>query len=328
MNFLITGVAGFIGATTALRLLNEGHTVVGVDSLDGHYSVALKRKRLSRLHARPNFVFHQLDLAEPGSLLHLPEASRIDRVVHLAAQAGVRRSMADPHPYVSSNIVGHLTVLEFCRRMQSKPDLIYASSSSVYGDSVIDAQTEDGPSGQPASLYAVTKRTDEMMSQAYADLYGVNQIGLRLFTVYGPWGRPDMAYWLFTSKALRDEPIDLFNHGNMARDFTYIDDAVDGLVRIALAADWACGSNNGHHIFNLGTGWPETLGALVEAVQVATGKVLKINSRPMQAGDVHRSCADIARIADQFGYSPSVGLSEGIRRFVEWFTSDPDLALI
>ncbi|MEM7663163.1 MAG: NAD-dependent epimerase/dehydratase family protein [Pseudomonadota bacterium] len=328
MHFLITGVAGFIGATTALRLLEDGHSVVGVDSLDGHYSVALKRMRLSRLHARPEFVFHQLDLAEPGSLLHLPEASRIDRVIHLAAQAGVRRSMADPHPYVSSNIVGHLTVLEFCRRMPRKPDLVYASSSSVYGDSVAETQNEDDLCGEPASLYAVTKRTDEMMSQAYADLYGVNQTGLRLFTVYGPWGRPDMAYWLFTSKALRDEPIDLFNHGNMARDFTYIDDAVDGLVRVATKSDWSSGANTGHHIFNLGTGWTETLGALVEAVQAATGRTIQINTRPMQAGDVHRSRADITRISEQFGYLPTVGLAEGVRRFVDWFMSDPDLALI
>lgn len=328
MNFLVTGVAGFIGAATALRLLEEGHNVVGVDSLDSHYSVALKRMRLSRLHARSNFVFHQLDLAEPGSLLHLPEAARIDRVIHLAAQAGVRRSMADPHPYVSSNVVGHLTVLEFCRRMPKKPKLIYASSSSVYGDSVDTASTEDSPCGDPVSLYAVTKRTDEMMSQAYADLYGVNQIGLRLFTVYGPWGRPDMAYWLFASKALRDEPIQLFNHGDMARDFTYIDDAVDGLIRVGTANSWSTGSNNGHHILNLGTGWPETLKALVDAVQSATGRALKIDSRPMQAGDVYRSCADISRITDQFGYRPKVGLTEGIQRFVDWFTSDPDLAMI
>jgi len=328
MNFLVTGVAGFIGATTALRLLNEGHSVIGVDSLDSHYSVKLKRMRLSRLHACKDFTFHQLDLAEPGSLLNLPEAARIDRVIHLAAQAGVRRSMEDPHPYVSSNIVGHLTVLEFCRQMPQRPELIYASSSSVYGEKAAEKFSEDSECGDPASLYAVTKRTDEMMSQAYADLHGVQQTGLRLFTVYGPWGRPDMAYWLFTLRALRDETIQLFNHGDMVRDFTYIDDAVNGILKVATDQRPSSRENNGHRIFNLGSGCAETLDALVSAVETALGKSIRVEHRPMQPGDVYRSCADISKFASQFGYVPQVPLVEGIRRFVDWFTSDPELALI
>ena len=330
MHFLVTGVAGFIGAGIAKRLLENGHEVTGVDHLGPYYSVALKRMRLARLHGFPRFTFHQLDLAEPDSLQYLPGKDRIDRVIHLAAQAGVRHSMQNPHPYVSSNIDGHLTVLEFCRRARQRPDLIYASSSSVYGETSETVLREEADVGAPASLYAVTKRTDEMMSQAYADLYGVVQTGLRFFTIYGPWGRPDMAYWIFTSRALKGEPIQLFNNGNMARDFTYIDDALDGLYDVATAPRSPSTSreNTPHRVFNLGSGRSEPLQALVDAVASATGVPLKVEPLPMQPGDVKTTCADITRLSQQFGYRPSVQLADGIQAFVDWFRSDPEFAQI
>jgi len=325
MKILVTGAAGFIGYSLCLRLLEAGHTVIGVDNLSNYYAVALKRKRLARLHVFERFTFHQLDLSEPEALLDLPGREDIERVVHLAAQAGVRYSMENPYPYVTSNVTGHLSALEFCRRQARPPLLIYASSSSVYGRGAVSPFHEQGTKGEPVSLYAVTKEADELMSKAYASLYGTRQIGVRLFTVYGPWGRPDMAYWLFVKKVLQGAPIDVFNHGQMRRDFTYIDDAVDGLMRVTLGDPAWQDDGPPHRLFNLGTGQAESLEKLIEAVSNATGKPARLNYLPMQAGDVQNTCADINQIAQAYGYKPKIALEEGIARFVEWFMSDDDL---
>ncbi len=326
MTFLVTGCAGFIGHSVSMALLEAGHRVVGVDSLNAYYSVTLKRLRLAQLLKSPAFEFHQLDLAAPDALMELPGRSEIDQVIHLAAQAGVRHSMDNPFPYVTSNVVGHLSVLEFCRRMPRRPKLIYASSSSVYGVSTQSVLTEDDVAGPPASLYAVTKQADELMSQAYSSLYGIEQIGLRFFTVYGPWGRPDMAYWIFTRKALAGEPLDVFNYGDMERDFTYIDDAVAGVLAVALAERDAIQVGDVHRIYNLGSGRAEPLHNLVDAVASATGRNVDIAHQPHQPGDVMRTCADISRLCADYGYAPKIGLNEGIGRFVDWYMSDEDLA--
>jgi len=325
MKILVTGAAGFIGFSLCLRLLENGHQVIGVDNLSSYYAVALKRKRLARLHVFEHFTFHQLDLSQAEALLDLPGGEDIERIVHLAAQAGVRYSMENPYPYVTSNVTGHLSALEFCRRHPRSPLLIYASSSSVYGHGAVSPFQEDASKGEPVSLYAVTKEADELMSKAYASLYGVEQIGVRLFTVYGPWGRPDMAYWLFAKRILQGLPIEVFNYGKMMRDFTYIDDAVDGLMRVALGqAVWTKGMPP-HRTFNLGTGRARSLQVLIEAISRATGQSTQIEYLPMQAGDVQNTCADITQISNAYGYKPKVDFEEGMARFVDWFVSDPDL---
>ena len=325
MKILVTGAAGFIGSALSLSLLKGGCTVIGVDNLSDYYSVALKRKRLARLEGFSSFSFHKVDLCEPDALTYIPGINDVDRVVHLAAQAGVRYSIQNPYPYVMSNIVGHLTVLEYCRRAPKTPFLIYASSSSVYGNNLPVPYSEDAVIGDPASLYAVTKQTDEAMSRAYAALYGVRQLGVRLFTVYGPWGRPDMAYWMFTRCALKDLPVMLYNGGEMARDFTYIEDVVAGLSAMIDKPASALRNQEHHRIFNLGSGQASPLMHLVEMIADATGRALTLEPLPMQAGDLQSTCADIQDIKDVYGYAPKTDLSEGVARFVEWFRSDPDL---
>ena len=326
MTFLVTGCAGFIGHAVSLALLEAGHRVIGVDNLNAYYSVTLKRLRLAQLLKSAAFEFHQLDLAAPDVLMDLPGRSEIDQVIHLAAQAGVRHSMDNPFPYVTSNVVGHLSVLEFCRRMPQRPKLIYASSSSVYGVSGHDVLSEDTVAGPPASLYAVTKQADELMSQAYSSLYGIAQIGLRFFTVYGPWGRPDMAYWIFTRKALAGEPLDVFNYGKMERDFTYIDDAVAGVLAVALAEREPEASEAVHRIYNLGSGRAEALHNLVDAVATATDCKVNVAHQPHQPGDVKRTCADISRLSSDYGYAPKTRLNEGIGQFVAWYRAHEELA--
>ena len=311
-----------------MALLEAGHRVVGVDNLNAYYSVTLKRLRLAQLLKSPAFAFHQLDLAAPDVLMELPGRTEIDQVIHLAAQAGVRYSMDNPFPYVTSNVVGHLSVLEFCRRMPQRPKLIYASSSSIYGVSEHSVLSEDAVAGPPASLYAVTKQADELMSQAYSSLYGIAQIGLRFFTVYGPWGRPDMAYWIFTRKALAGEPVEVFNYGNMERDFTYIDDAVAGVLSVALAEPEAGDGGDLHRIYNLGSGRAEPLHNLVDAVVAATGCQVRVEHQPHQPGDVKRTCADISRLHADYGYAPKMELHEGIGRFVAWYRSNAELATV
>lgn len=321
MQFLVTGVAGFIGSRVALSLLESGHSVVGLDNVNDYYSVALKQARLDHLSAYDTFRFEKMDLADHEALLALPERDDIDRVIHLAAQAGVRYSLENPFAYAASNLTGHLAVLELCRRAAKAPLLAYASSSSVYGDGAEAPFREDSEVNKPVSLYAATKRADELMSLTYAKLYGIQQIGMRFFTVYGPWGRPDMAYWSFTDRILRGETIRVFNGGQMKRDFTYIDDAVSGVTAIALdAADFSA-EERPHKIYNIGHNQPVALLDFIAEIERATGQKAHMAMEPMQPGDVTETCADISRMQADYGYTPKVSLSEGIDRFVQWFRS-------
>ncbi len=319
MKYLVTGVAGFIGHRIALELLAAGHEVVGVDNLNDYYDVALKEARLRRLDGKPGFRFERLDIAEHENLLALPERDEIDRVVHLAAQAGVRYSLDNPFAYASSNLVGHLSVLEFCRRSAKAPLLIYASSSSVYGTDAVAPFREDADVSRPVSLYAATKRADELMSESYAKLYRIQQIGVRFFTVYGPWGRPDMAYWSFTDRILRGETIHVFNGGQMQRDFTYIDDAVAGLFRLATGEARFGDAERPHRLYNIGNNKPVALMDFIAGIETATGMSARMVMEPMQPGDVEATCADISAIQEDYGYNPSTSLAEGLSAFVDWF---------
>lgn len=319
MQYLVTGVAGFIGHRIALRLLEEGHQVVGIDNFSAYYDVGLKRARLHRLSPFKRFRFQEIDIADHDALIGIEERDRIDRVVHLAAQAGVRYSIQHPFAYAQSNLTGHLSVLEFCRRAARGPFLVYASSSSVYGNSPDAPYREDAPIDAPVSLYAATKRADELMSQSYASLYGLAQIGLRFFTVYGPWGRPDMAYWTFTERILRGETIRVFNHGRMKRDFTYIDDAIDGLAAVALGAQDFAGLDRPHRLYNIGHNEPVALLDFIAEIERATGCSARMALEPMQPGDVQETCADISAMQRDYGYRPVTSLADGVAAFVDWY---------
>ncbi|WP_084398429.1 NAD-dependent epimerase/dehydratase family protein [Henriciella aquimarina] len=320
MRFLVTGVAGFIGSQISKALLHDGHDVFGVDNLNAYYDVTYKQERLHQLQRLEGFEFRRLDIADHDTLLALPERDTIDRVIHLAAQAGVRYSLENPFAYADSNMTGHLAILEFCRRAAKAPMLIYASSSSVYGDDAVAPFKEDANVDRPVSLYAATKRADELMSQAYAKLYDIQQIGVRFFTVYGPWGRPDMAYWSFTDRILRGETIRVFNGGKMKRDFTYIDDAIDGLKAIA-TQDAVFTGERTHKLYNIGHNEPIALMDFIKTIEKATGKKARIALEPMQPGDVTETCADISRMQADYGYDPKISLETGIGRFVDWFTT-------
>ena len=319
MLYLVTGVAGFIGSQTALSLLGRGHQIVGVDNLNDYYSVALKRRRLEALQAQPGFRFVDLDIADHDALIALPERPLIDRVIHLAAQAGVRYSIENPFAYASSNLTGHLSVLEFCRHAERKPLLAYASSSSVYGEGLEAPFSEDAAVDQPVSLYAATKRADELMSLTYAKLYGLQQVAMRFFTVFGPWGRPDMAYWSFTDRIIRGQPIHVFNQGNMRRDFTYIGDVVQAVTAIAEQAPNLSGLDRPHRIYNIGNNKPVRLLDFIKYIEDAVGRAAELIMEPMQPGDVPDTCADISRMKADYGYSPQTSLADGIGIFVEWF---------
>ncbi len=314
---LVTGAAGFIGHATAHRLLARGETVIGIDNLNDYYEPALKRARLASLQSVPRFSFHMMDVADAGAVAELLREHGADRVVHLAAQAGVRYSIDNPFAYERSNIGGHLAVLEACRHQPGFVHLVYASSSSVYGDKPMGGQgfSEDEPAVSPVSLYAATKRACELMSQSYATLYGFRQTGLRFFTVYGPWGRPDMAYFSFTRKILNGEPIEIFGEGRMARDFTYIADIVDGIVG-ALDHSPERGS---HRILNIGDSQPVGLMDMISTLERALGRdAIKI-MKPMQPGDVTATYADVSKLNTLTGYAPKVDLAEGLERFVAWY---------
>ena len=319
MKVLVTGVAGFVGSQVSAALLDEGCEVVGVDNLNDYYDPKLKTARLALLEGRAGFRFHKLDLSSPAELMALPERDEIDRVVHLAAQAGVRYSLENPFAYAASNLVGHLSVLEFCRHAAKKPFLAYASSSSVYGDRDDVPFSETAAADLPVSLYAATKRADELMSSAYAKLYGLEQVGMRFFTVYGPWGRPDMAYWTFTTRILRGEPIPVFNDGQMQRDFTYIDDAVAGVLAIVRRGKAGADGERPHKLYNIGHNQPVSLLDFIAEIERATGRSAKMQMLPMQPGDVTTTCADISRMQADFGYTPNTPLRTGIQRFVDWF---------
>ena len=314
---LLTGAAGFIGHATAHRLLARGETVIGIDNLNDYYDPALKQARLATFEGQAGFHFVKADIADPDAVAALVRAHGVRRVVHLAAQAGVRYSLENPFAYERSNLAGHLAILEACRHAPGFEHLVYASSSSVYGDRPLAGAgfREDDPVDAPVSLYAATKRAGELISQSYASLYGFPQSGLRFFTVYGPFGRPDMAYFGFTQKILKGAPIEVYGEGRMARDFTYVDDIVDGIVG-ALDHAPPRGENR---ILNIGDSHPVGLMTMIETLETALGKQAQKIMRPMQPGDVTATYADVSKLHQLTGYRPQVMLAEGLQRFVDWY---------
>lgn len=327
MNFLITGAAGFIGFYVSKRLLEMGHSVTGVDNLNDYYDVKLKRDRLGQLTSLTNFTFAELDLADRDGIADLFATSDFERVIHLGAQAGVRYSLENPMAYADSNLIGTLTILEGCRRHNIK-HLVYASSSSVYGMNAKMPFATSDRVDHPVSLYAATKKANELMAHTYSHLYGVPTTGLRFFTVYGPWGRPDMAMFLFTKAILEGKPIKVFNHGQMQRDFTYIDDIVEGIVRVqdkppVANKNWdgadASESNAPYKIFNIGNNQPVKLMTFIEAIEKATGKIAVKEFLPMQDGDVPATFADIDDLQAAVGFKPATPIEEGVKRFVDWY---------
>ena len=314
---LVTGAAGFIGSAVSEALLARGETVLGVDNLNDYYDVALKDARLARLADKPDFSFRKLDIADRDAMLALAlEFPAIDRIVHLAAQAGVRYSLVNPYAYVQSNVMGQVVMLELARALPALKHFVYASSSSVYGANEKTPFAVGDAVDRPSSLYAATKRTDELFGYAYAHLYGIPSTGLRFFTVYGPWGRPDMAPMLFARAILAGEPIKVFNHGDMQRDFTYIDDIVNGVVR---ALDRPPTATPPHALYNLGNHKPEKLTDFIAELEKALGRKAVMDMQPMQPGDVPTTYADIAASKHELGFNPRTPISEGIPRFIEWF---------
>jgi UDP-glucuronate 4-epimerase len=328
VKILATGAAGFIGSHTAQRLLADGHEVVGVDNLSEYYDVSLKEARLKRL-AHHNFSFVKLDLADEAAVAALFAREKFARVVHLAAQAGVRYSLQDPHAYVRSNVTGTLNVLEGCRH-NGVEHLVYASTSSVYGANTNMPFSVHRGADHPLSLYAATKRSNELMAHNYSALFGLPTTGLRFFTVYGPWGRPDMALFLFTRNILEGKPIDVFNHGHHRRDFTYIDDIVEGVVRtldrVAQPdADWdgahpdPASSSAPFRLYNIGNNRPVELMRYIEVIEECLGRKAQKNLLPLQLGDVPETYADIDDLVRDVDYRPATPIEVGVRRFVEWF---------
>jgi len=328
-HFLVTGAAGFIGCFVCLRLLAEGHSVVGVDNLNDYYDVTLKQDRLALLTDKPAFRFLKLDLADRTAVAELFAKEQFNKVIHLGAQAGVRYSLENPFAYADSNIIGTLTILEGCRNNKVE-HLVYASSSSVYGMNAKMPFSTTDRVDHPVSLYAATKKANELMAHTYSHLYGIPTTGLRFFTVYGPWGRPDMAPFLFTKAILAGEPIKVFNHGQMMRDFTYIDDIVEGIIRIQAkppAAQLVWESSNAsesfapYKIFNIGNNQPVKLMTFIEAIEQATGKTAIKQFLPMQDGDVPATYADIDDLQAAVGFTPAMPIAQGIEQFVEWYNS-------
>lgn len=315
---LVTGAAGFIGYHTAKRLLADGHTVVGLDNLNPYYDPSLKRARLERLAPQSRFSFFELDVADRQGLAALFEQHRFDRVIHLAAQAGVRYSIENPHAYVDSNLVGFVNILELVRA-HPVAHFVYASSSSVYGDSAEVPFHEGQNVDHPISLYAATKKSNELIAHVYAHLFAVPVTGLRFFTVYGPWGRPDMAIFKFTDAILSGKKIDVYNNGDMLRDFTYIDDIVEGVVRITAQPPQGNGSAAPYQLFNIGNNDPVRLMDMISILESLLGRKASIAMLPMQPGDVYQTYASVDALAAAVGYRPQTPLSEGLKRFVEWY---------
>jgi UDP-glucuronate 4-epimerase len=325
MKVLVTGAAGFIGMHVSLALLQRGDEVVGLDNLNDYYDVGLKQARLAQLRRHAAFRFERLDIADMPALGGCFAAHRFDRVVHLAAQAGVRHSVTHPHAYAQSNLVGFVNVVEACRQ-HAIGHLVYASSSSVYGGSRKMPFSEQDPVDHPVSLYAATKKANELIAHSYSHLYGLPTTGLRFFTVYGPWGRPDMAYWRFASAILAGEPIAVYNHGRMLRDFTYIDDIVEGVVAVLDApppgsdSDDPAGSGAPYRILNIGSHAPVPLLDFIAAMESALGRRARLDLQPMQPGDVPATHADVTRLRALTGSSrPATPLAVGVRRFVAWY---------
>lgn len=330
MKFLVTGAAGFIGSQVAQQLCARGHQVVGLDNLNDYYDVALKHARLARIQAglpagqQHNFRFVQLDLSDRAAMAALFANEKFQRVIHLGAQAGVRYSIDNPMAYVDSNLVGMMTILEGCRHHQVE-HLVYASSSSVYGNQQKVPFSETDAVDTPISLYAATKKSNELMAHTYSHLYQLPTTGLRFFTVYGPWGRPDMAPWKFTKAILAGQQIDVYNHGKLMRDFTYIDDIVEGILRVQ---DKVPGSadypqqqpNNPYYaLYNIGNNQPVALEDFISAIDTAAGLTAKKNYLPMQAGDVYQTYADVHQLEHLVGFKPATPLTLGMQHFVDWF---------
>jgi UDP-glucuronate 4-epimerase len=313
---LVTGAAGFIGRAVSEKLLDRGEAVIGVDNFNSYYEVSLKEARAATLEGRNRFQMVRADIADAGAMAALVRDHGIRRVVHLAAQAGVRYSIEQPFAYAHSNLTGHLAILEACRGLEGFEHLVYASSSSVYGERSLEgAFREEDAADMPRSLYAATKRADELISAAYAGLYAIPQSGLRFFTVYGPWGRPDMAYFSFTRKILAGEPIEVFGEGRMARDFTYVDDIVDGVIGVLDRPP----PPEAPRVLNIGDSRPVGLMDMIATLEQALGVEAKKVMKPMQPGDVTATFADVSRLKALTGYEPRVLLEEGLRRFVEWY---------
>ena len=323
MTILVTGAAGFIGMHVCAALLARGEQVVGIDNMNAYYDPALKKARLDTL-ACTAFSFKKCDFSNASDLAAATKDTAIKAVVHLGAQAGVRYSIENPNAYIQSNLVGHANVLELCRNADALEHLVYASSSSVYGGNKKLPFSTDDPVDTPVSLYAATKRADELLSQSYAHLYGLPQTGLRFFTVYGPWGRPDMALWLFTEAILAGRPIRVFNHGEMARDFTYIDDIVAGIIAVLGGPPKtglinAFGNSAPHKIYNIGNNKPEPLMHMIDVLENALRKKTERQMEPMQPGDVKETYADTAALEADFGFKASTSIEVGIPKFVDWY---------
>ncbi|MDE0727995.1 MAG: GDP-mannose 4,6-dehydratase [Alphaproteobacteria bacterium] len=320
MTVLLTGAAGFIGFHTAQKLLDRGERVVGVDNLNPYYTPALKHDRLAQLAAHPNFTFHQINIADRAAMETAVGGLKLTSIIHLAAQAGVRNSIENPFAYVEANLVGHMVVLELARQQDGLDHLVYASSSSVYGGNTQLPFSERDRVDNPVSLYAATKKSDELLSQSYAHLYGIPQTGLRFFTVYGPWGRPDMALWLFTEAILAGSPIKVFNHGDMRRDFTYVDDIVTGVLAARdnppEPEETAAAP---HRVFNIGNNQPEELLHMIELLEGALGRKAERILEPMQPGDVKETYADLTAIRRDLGFQPTTAIAVGIPKFVSWY---------
>ncbi len=327
--YLVTGAAGFIGMHTSLRLLARGDQVVGVDNLNDYYDATLKEARLSRLTSHPNFTFHKLDVADRHGMIDLFYRLMPKGVVHLAAQAGVRYSLTNPHAYIDANVQGFINILEACRA-NGVEHLVYASSSSVYGGNTKLPFSEHDNIDHPVSLYAATKKANELMAHAYSHLFRLPTTGLRFFTVYGPWGRPDMALFLFTKAILEGKSIDVFNHGKMVRDFTYIDDIVEGVIRVIdkpaepnpqfdPAKPDPASSDAPYRVFNIGNNQPMPLMEYISALEAALGRTAEKNYLPMQPGDVLATAANTDELTAWVGFRPNMPVSEGVARFVDWY---------
>lgn len=327
--FLVTGAAGFIGSHTTERLLARGDEVVGLDNMNDYYDPTLKDARLARLSGRPGFRFVRMELGDRSGLEALFTAERFDRVIHLAAQAGVRYSITNPHAYIDSNLVGFLHILEGCRH-SGVQHLTYASSSSVYGANTMMPFSVHQNVDHPVSLYAATKKANELMAHTYSHLYGLPTTGLRFFTVYGPWGRPDMAMFLFTKAILEGQPIDVFNHGLMRRDFTYIDDIVEGVVRTcdhtaAPNPEWnsdkpdPATSKAPYRVYNIGNNNPVELMHLITTIEKQLGRVAEKRMLDIQPGDVPATFADVQSLVDDVGFAPKTPIEVGVRNFVAWY---------
>lgn len=329
MKYLVTGAAGFIGFHVAKQLCEQGHEVIGIDNLNDYYDVNLKLARLDILAIKPHFTFKKVDITDRILISELFSKEKFNRVVHLAAQAGVRHSINNPMAYADSNLIGHLAILEGCRQNDVE-HLIYASSSSVYGLNNKTPFTTADCVDHPVSLYAATKKSNELMSHTYSHLYGIPTTGLRFFTVYGPWGRPDMALFKFTKAIINDEPIDVYNYGNLSRDFTYIDDIVEGVIRIQdiipqKNSQWTVESGSSaqssapYQIFNIGNGNPVKLMSFIESLESSLNLIAHKNMMPMQAGDVYQTYAEVEDLFEATGYKPQTSIAQGVENFVAWY---------